>query len=412
MEMYNIVLNDTLFKIKRDADGNFIIPEDLKIGSAIKPAHEPICLARKPLSEKSIAENCLKWGTGGINIQDCRIKYSETNKPIPQLEQQKLEVNSTKTMYDGQSFNKSETKATIGGSLEGRWPANVILSHSDDCKCVGTKKVKGTKPHPIISSEDKLDETYGRNKSGEIVHYGDENGLETVESWECVDGCPIKIMNEQSGNRKTNRCENPSDCGGNTWGGTFQTNRPPRGYTDEGGSSRFFLNLQSDIDLDDITPFIYCSKSSTKERNEGCEELDDKIGGNHNESGRSYKTKCRICEKEIRFDGRENRCLCEQPEEYYPEIKSKNNHPTVKSISLMRYLCRLITPKGGTVLDPFMGSGSTGVATILEDFNFIGIEKEPDYFEISKARITHHQNKHNPPNEPEETFEPNALDLL
>lgn len=392
MEMYNIVLNDTLFKIKRDADGNFIIPEDLKIGSAIKPAHEPICLARKPLSEKSIAENCLKWGVGGINIQDCRIKYSETNKPIPQLEQQKLEVNSTKTMYDGQSFNKSETKATIGGSLEGRWPANVILSHSDDCKCVGTKKVKGTKPHPIISSEDKLDETYGRNKSGEIVHYGDENGLETVESWECVDDCPIKIMNEQSGHRKSgDNCIRTKEGFFGEHGGLGKSGDVQKTYGDEGGSSRFFLNLQSDIDLDDITPFIYCSKSSTKERNEGCEELDNKV-------------------KDIDYRKPTGNAMVDRI--HGCGTLSKNNHPTVKSISLMRYLCRLITPKGGTVLDPFMGSGSTGVATILEDFNFIGIEKEPDYFEISKARITHHQNKHNPPNEPEETFELNALDLL
>ena len=65
----------------------------------------------------------------------------------------------------------------------------------------------------------------------------------------------------------------------------------------------------------------------------------------------------------------------------------KNTHPTVKPIKLMKYLCRLVTPKGGTVLDPFMGSGSTGMAAKDEGFDFIGIEKEKEYFEISESRI-------------------------
>jgi site-specific DNA-methyltransferase (adenine-specific) len=65
----------------------------------------------------------------------------------------------------------------------------------------------------------------------------------------------------------------------------------------------------------------------------------------------------------------------------------KNTHPTVKPVDLMRYLCRMVTPKGGTVLDPFMGSGSTGMAAKDEDFDFIGIEKEKEYFEIAESRI-------------------------
>ena len=64
-----------------------------------------------------------------------------------------------------------------------------------------------------------------------------------------------------------------------------------------------------------------------------------------------------------------------------------NIHPTVKPIDLMKYLCRLITPPGGTVLEPFMGSGSTGIGAIKEGFDFIGIEREEEYFEIAKSRI-------------------------
>lgn len=97
------------------------------------------------------------------------------------------------------------------------------------------------------------------------------------------------------------------------------------GYGDQGGASRFF----------------YCAKTSKKERNAGISE------------------------------------------------EASNNHPTVKPISLMRYLCRLITSPGGTVLDPFLGSGTTGCAALLEGFNFIGIEMDDEYVKIARARIKH-----------------------
>ena len=71
------------------------------------------------------------------------------------------------------------------------------------------------------------------------------------------------------------------------------------------------------------------------------------------------------------------------------DTQGRNHHPTVKPIALMRWLCRLITPPGGLVLDPFMGSGTTGCAAILEGFNFVGIEREPEYIEIARRRITY-----------------------
>ena len=95
-----------------------------------------------------------------------------------------------------------------------------------------------------------------------------------------------------------------------------------------------------------VPRFFYCAKVSKRERNEGCEKL---------------KEKCK---------------------------ESKQNyHPTVKPVDLMRYLCKLITPPNGVILDPFMGSGSTGKAALLEHFNFIGIEMNKDYVEIAKCRI-------------------------
>ena len=118
-------------------------------------------------------------------------------------------------------------------------------------------------------------------------------------------------------------------------------------YVEEGSSSRFF----------------YCAKASKSERNKGLE-------------GFELKQKVFNGQKEIK-----------DVEERFTTKPSQNNHPTVKPIKLMQYLCRLITPKGGTVLDPFNGSGSTGCACVLEGFNYIGIELNPDYIKISEARI-------------------------
>jgi len=101
-------------------------------GTALKPAVECWWLCRKPMSEKTIVDNVLKYGTSGLNIDACRIKYTKNNKPIPQIAQDKRKVNSKKTMYDGQSFNKSNTKAIIGGSIEGRFPSHLITDGSPE----------------------------------------------------------------------------------------------------------------------------------------------------------------------------------------------------------------------------------------------------------------------------------------
>lgn len=117
--------------------------------------------------------------------------------------------------------------------------------------------------------------------------------------------------------------------------------------------------------------FFYCSKASKKDRNEGCESLQEK---QYSSDGR---------EKEIENAFQRNNSV------------SNNNHPTVKPTSLMRYLVRLVCPEGGTVLDPFNGSGSTGKAAILEGFSYIGIEMDPDYITISECRLKHAEEQKN-----------------
>lgn len=127
-------------------------------------------------------------------------------------------------------------------------------------------------------------------------------------------------------------------------------------YRDSGSAARFF----------------YCAKASKKDRNEGCEELDRKISA-------------RSCQAQAEAK-RGNVVECEGGA-FNKARLAHNHHPTVKPTDLMRYLCRLVTPPGGLILDPFMGSGSTGKAAMLEGFRFIGIEREAEYIEIARARI-------------------------
>ena len=124
--------------------------------------------------------------------------------------------------------------------------------------------------------------------------------------------------------------------------------------------------------------FFYCAKASKSERNAGLEAFEDKKS-QHNAGGIGRKISV---EKRL-----------EQGKENAPMMK--NIHPTVKPIALMRYLCRLVTPPNGVVLDPFMGSGTTGIGAVAEGFDFIGIEMDEEYLNIAQARIKHARQEHN-----------------
>ncbi len=147
------------------------------------------------------------------------------------------------------------------------------------------------------------------------------------------------------------------------------TGKQECGIGDSGSASRFFQCCPFEEEDFEARRLFYAAKAGKSDRNEGCEELE---------------------EGQYSHDGRKK--VVENPYQRNQSI-SKNIHPTVKSLSLMRYLCKLITPPGGTVLDCFLGSGSTGKAARLEGFDFIGIEQDADYFEIAKKRIEHADRK-------------------
>lgn len=246
-------------------------------GTALKPAHEPMVLARKPIVG-TVANNVLTYGVGGLNIDGARVATTDSFGGGAKG------TSGFAAGYEGDGW--------VAGSDQGRWPANVIHDGSDE----------------------------------------------------------VVALFPQS---KTNRIESePTTQAAEGWG-TYGSNRGARGYSDEGSAARFF----------------YCAKASKKDRNEGLDGFE--VKKNSKMFRTANNTSETISEGFERFDT--------QPQ--------ANNHPTVKPTDLMRYLCRLITPPAGIVLDPFMGSGSTGKAAILEGFDFIGIEQSAEYVEIAKARI-------------------------
>jgi DNA modification methylase len=267
-------------------------------GSALKPAWEPIVMARKPF-KGTIAENVLKHGTGAINVDGCRVGTEErTNKGMSSLG----------VMHDDEWKPKDITTSSVG-----RWPANLILTPD--------KEVLACFPDTGASK--------ATNRG--LQHSGRHGGL--------------------------------ADAGGNIKPGTDTI----RGHDDNGGSAaRFFHQCPYDTeDVENYKRLMYCAKTSKTDRSEGCEALE---------------------EKQYSHDGREKPI-----ENAYQRNNSKaqNVHPCLKPTPLLRNLVRLVTPPGGTVLDPFAGSGSTGKAAILEGFNFIGCELEEEYAVIAKARLEH-----------------------
>jgi hypothetical protein len=218
-------------------------------GTALKPAHEPIVLARKPL-DGTVANNVLKHGVGGINIDGSRVGYSDDYDKKHQEDIRK----GTGTFFGGNGVAVSPQI-----DMQGRFPAN-------------------------------------------FIHDGSDEVLEL-----------------------------------------FPSDKPNQ------SAARFF----------------YCAKASKKDRNEGLDDFEEKRDAD------------RTKDDGAGGDNPRNRS----------NTAKLNHHPTVKPTDLMRYLCRLITPPNGTVLDPFTGSGSTGKAAVLEGFSFIGVEQSEEYIAIAEARI-------------------------
>lgn len=244
---------EDLYTINGDKKFNITAPATLDAkqwqgwGTALKPANEPIVVARKPLEKGlTVAENVLKYGTGAINIDECRISTDELKNKIYNNKGNNL------------SFGGTYGKGTVQGNSIGRWPANIIL---------------------------------------------DEEAAAAL-----------------------------------------------------------------DLQQEGVSRFFYVAKASKSERNAGLEGMPQR-------------------KLEDYANGTKRKLVAQAEGPKNPNLPRANHHPTVKPIKLMEYLIKLVTPPNGTVLDPFAGSGSTGVAAVKLGFQFIGIERESEYVKIASKRI-------------------------
>lgn len=247
-------------------------------GTALKPAHEVWWLARKPL-EGTVVENVRKWGVGALNLDACSIPNPTPGK------QDRSDEPSVTARSDDTTTNFSPTGGPRGGSEDGRWPPNVLVSHTDEC----------------------------------------------YEGY-CNAACPTLAIEAQ------------------------------------GGKAVFF-------------PAFYCAKPSRREKERGCAHLPVKTA--EELTGRKAASAGLVMKH---TDGSAEANPYAGTSGAVPR---RNHHPTIKATALMEWLCQLITPRGGIVLDMFGGSGSTGLGALAGGFRCILIEKDDDqgYVDIARARL-------------------------
>lgn len=304
-------------------------------GTALKPAVEDWHLARSPFPG-TVAANVGEHGTGALHIDACRIGTSEQIAPF----------GSPRQSSGGLLNGTAEARATFAHSPAGRWPAHLVLSHNEDCVPLGTARVKAA---PAWNDNRPASSFTGAATSP--VHHADDDGTETVESWRCSAGCAVGMLDEQSGDLHgagyaTNGAHCPSATPNMVYG-QFAS-RPSARVGDSGGASRFF----------------FCAKPSTAEREMGLDGFTPATTD----------------------DGRET---TNDTAYQRGATMRRNIHPTVKSVALMRWLTRLITPPDGLVLDLFSGSGTTGIAAMCEGFRFVGAEQSEQFARIARARVAY-----------------------
>ena len=203
-----------------------------------------IVVARKPLGENSVAENVLKHGTGGINIDECRIGTGQRTYAgsgnSPQKTETRVKGDTGVGLLDGRGRD-------LEIKFAGRWPANLILQHKPDCRKVGQTKQQVALPAPLATYKPNYRNViYGKGLGGGFpANFANPNGTETIEHWDCVDGCPVKGLGDQS---KGQRCEKPSRTGGPYKNDSFfmpgQPEVSPLRHEDDGGTAaRFFKQV-------------------------------------------------------------------------------------------------------------------------------------------------------------------------
>lgn len=380
-------------------------------GTALKPALEPITVARKPF-RGTVAENVLKWGTGAINIDECRVQNQGGSGSIGQ------EKNDRGARQDElRRVRKADGALEVtGGEGEatGDVRPGVQVEGNDWCR----KPTMEERSLDGWAGELSLPPC-GRSEQGGQGASGEPKGsaglgasaCDGAGRWEAVEadrnGASHQRgeVGQQAGkpalNELVGALEGTSATGARGRGveggsGAFESSsgRWPANLIHDGSSEvlagfpeagahggkgvfvqhawagREATEQNIERSTGSAARFFYCAKASKRDRDDGLD------GFAHANPG------------EMTGGRTEGSAGLNNPRAGYEPKPQGNHHPTVKPTDLMAYLCRLVTPPGGVVLDPFMGSGSTGKAAMLEGFHFIGIEREAEYLEIARARIS------------------------
>lgn len=337
-------------------------------GTALSPAFEPIVLARKPF-EGTVAAQVLATGTGGLNIDACLT--GARNQTI-------VRGGNTERGAYGSFAHDTAAAPTTFTYTKGRWPKNVLLEHLPGCEAKGTRRVRSTTPG-APQTESNWGEGGPKRGVGTKPGHGAEDGFETVTAWACTEGCPVADLDRQSGSSSSSRTRNNSARSGAYGVYGDRAPVPTGGHEDAGGASRYFPTFH---------PFVYQPKPSRAEKEAGLAGLAGHGVGALRDGGRGGDGVRQHTGGEAtgRKDGSAG---LNSPRAGAGRTGgARNIHPTVKSVPLMAWLVRLVCPPGGVVLDPFCGSGSTGVAALREGMRFIGIEAAAEYIPIAKGRLS------------------------
>lgn len=372
-------------------------------GTALKPANEPIVLARKPL-EGTVAKNIEKWGCGGLNIDASRIGTEERfNQPRGTA---------------GPTNSMNSLGYGPGSTVQGRWPANIILDETAAemlDKQSGVLKSGSLNSNHVIKARvniakgieaerhrektfggdsggasrfffvvknDKDDSWQDQNDSVFVKHVANSFKCDAIRLASVLEAVRINFKHDRHLLQCLDSIPDFKKCILLHSLASLAVKPENIGITEITqsllklfGSAHHVIdentNLANQKNNSAPTRFIYQAKASKRERNAGLEGMPEKYNDFQRESSGLSQGKDPI-----------------SGERSGKRLSPKANyHPTVKPIKLMEYLCRLITPPNGVILDPFMGSGSTGMAAKNLGFNFIGIELDASYFEIAQKRL-------------------------
>ena len=337
-------------------------------GTNLKPAYEPVIVARKPLIG-TVAANVLEHGTGGINIDGCRV-----GGVVPQVTQGGQRSRGGIMNATGGERGTPSRPHTLG-----RWPANVCHDGSDEVTALFPNSSGGAFPKTVKGASP-------------IAFRGDEQREARIELADAGSAarffmaCPFTEEDNEWLHQENSDpcvrcadspcavCETPIAVGvaeTRTWDTSNGESPATAASTGNSNGCTPTLSPAPCAERQESTGII----PTTASRSRSCGSVSPVIIASTLEIERTGQRRFTYCPKASKSDR----------DEGLPDGEH-SSHPTVKPTALMRWLVRLVTPPGGVVLDPFMGSGSTGKAAALEGFDFVGIEIDAEYLEIAQLR--------------------------